>query len=172
VAEDEHWLDIRDAVETARKLLVGSIDGAQAVICEACGSGTVRARNRAGPVPKSFWRDAVIDLASSAVASGVLLDHQIEISAADLHFWLRGRGAKYSLSSAPPNTIRDIMRQRYDNAERAGVKPPSVKEITAAVVDEVRRRGLYVIRRDVRSIAEEDEFKSRRGKPGRSLTKR
>jgi hypothetical protein len=148
----DQWLDVREAVDLCRAKTGGSIGAAQAKLCKACASGEVRFRESAatrrlydltlaggGPLARSAWTVAEIDLK----AGEVIVHHRrfrgVQISAEDLCYWLEPQSdrpevagsateAKAAPARAAPGPKRVTSR---DNAIRkrleAGERPSNLK---------------------------------------------
>jgi len=65
--------------------------------------------------------------------------------------------------------INEAIRAVYDDAERAGQKPPNVKEVVKPVQAKLRDNDLEASGRRIQERAEAEEYKKRRRKPGLTL---
>lgn len=70
---------------------------------------------------------------------------------------------------ALPTKIDEAITAAYDEAERAGKKPPNLKEIAALVQATLRNQGLKASGLQIQDRAGADEFKKRRRKPGATV---
>jgi hypothetical protein len=73
------------------------------------------------------------------------------------------------LSPAPVREIRRALTDEYDEAETEGRKPPNVKEVVGPVKERLRENGYEASGRRISDLAGEEEYKSRRRKPGPTL---
>ncbi len=70
------------------------------------------------------------------------------------------------LRPAPDSMIHNTISKVYDEAEREDLKPPNVKEIVAPVQKRLSVQGYEASGRQIQQLAEADEHKSRRRRPG------
>jgi hypothetical protein len=61
------------------------------------------------------------------------------------------------------------MRCAYDAAEAAGMKPPNIKELPAAVQPFLQQKGFSASGRRIRELGDAEEFKKRRRPPGKTV---
>jgi hypothetical protein len=73
------------------------------------------------------------------------------------------------LRRAADSMIHNAISKIYDEAKRTGRKPPNVKEIVAPVQDSLRDKGSEASGRRIQHLAEADQHKSRRRKPGATV---
>jgi hypothetical protein len=76
---------------------------------------------------------------------------------------------KGKLRPAPDFLINKTISEVYYDAERAGLKPPNLKEIAAPVQKKLSAKGHEASARRIQQVAEADEHKSRRRKPGTTV---
>ena len=106
---------------------------------------------------------------------------EVEVSVADLHDYCRdilgaplvGQEPAERVSSqeghlgiAPAPRIRAAVRRAYRDAAAARCKPPNIKEVSGHVGPILLEQGLKASQRQIQSVAEEDEFRKLRGRPG------
>jgi transposase len=77
---------------------------------------------------------------------------------------------KGKLRPAPDFLIHKMISEVYSDTERAGLKPPNLKEIAAPVQEKLSAKGHEASARRIQKVAEADEHKSRRRKPGTTVT--
>jgi hypothetical protein len=75
-----------------------------------------------------------------------------------------------TLRPAPEQAINKEIEEVYNSTESAGGKPPNLKEIVAPVQAALRNLGFQASGRQIQNLADADEFKKRRRKPGPTLT--
>src|SRR5262249_31113850 len=73
------------------------------------------------------------------------------------------------LGAASVAIIKETISAVYDDAERAGQKPPNVKEVVELVQAKLRDNGLEASGRRIQEMADAEEYKKRRRKPGLTL---
>lgn len=78
--------------------------------------------------------------------------------------------ASNGLRSAPEGKIHEAIIAVYDAAKVAGEKPPNIKEIVEPVQKKLRALGYSASGRHIETLAGEDRHKSRRRKPGTTVT--
>lgn len=78
--------------------------------------------------------------------------------------------ASNGLRSAPEEKIHEAIIAVYDAAEVTGEKPPNIKEIVEPVQKKLRAVGYSASGRHIETLAGEDRHKSRRRKPGTTVT--
>jgi hypothetical protein len=76
------------------------------------------------------------------------------------------RALQSKLRPAPDSRIHKTICEVYDDAERAGLKPPNLKEIVAPVQNKLSAKGYVATGRRIQQLAESDAYKCRRRKPG------
>jgi hypothetical protein len=77
---------------------------------------------------------------------------------------------KGRLRPAPDFLIHKMISEVYSDTERAGLKPPNLKEIAAPVQERLSAKGHEASARRIQQVAEADEHKGRRRKPGTTVT--
>lgn len=107
----------------------------------------------------------------------VIVDHSpVYIVRDDLMEWLREQATAPdnktpSLAQAPDAEIRRAVRDVYDDADASKTKPPNTKEVAAPVLKKLAARGYITSEGRVMEIAGDDEFGTRRWRPGRPRRK-
>jgi hypothetical protein len=187
VAVKKHWLDIGDAVALIQRKLTTSIGAAQAALCEACASGSVRSRyitlgwNRT-PMPAAWWRGGTIDLDRGGVMHGGSSTPKVQINADDLRYWLQEhRASGPSPQMAPPappaakavdasgrtprrapphqDKVTSWLKKRIE-AWPQDKAPPTEQEDLAAARDELRADVRRVqLRNAVRDLPEAQDWR-------------
>jgi hypothetical protein len=77
--------------------------------------------------------------------------------------------AEPDLKAAPKGDIRVAIRTVYDDSQAKGGKPPNIGELSAPVQNLLKKDGYYASVRHIKDIGEEQEFKRRRRRPGKTL---
>jgi hypothetical protein len=65
--------------------------------------------------------------------------------------------------------IREAVRWAYDAAEEEGRRSPNIKELAAAVQPFLQQKGFSASGRRIQHIGDEEEFKKRRRRPGKTV---
>jgi hypothetical protein len=73
------------------------------------------------------------------------------------------------LKPAPDRIVIEAIRWAYDAAEDEGRKPPNIKELSAAVQPFLQERGFSASGRHIQQLGEDEEFKRRRRRPGKTV---
>ena len=73
------------------------------------------------------------------------------------------------LRKASESRIHEAISKEYDKAERAGLKPPNVREIVRPVQESLRSEGYQATGRRIERLADSEVHKRRRRRPGRTL---
>jgi hypothetical protein len=77
--------------------------------------------------------------------------------------------APEELKPAPDPIVIEAIRCAYDAAEKAGTKPPNIRELPAAVQPILQQQGYYSSGRHIMRLGDADEFKRRRRRPGKTV---
>jgi hypothetical protein len=77
--------------------------------------------------------------------------------------------SQITLQLAPDAIINQAIRRAYDAADAAGTKPPNIKELPAAVHPLLEQKGLRTSGRRIQQLGDDEEFKSRRRPPGKTV---
>jgi hypothetical protein len=80
------------------------------------------------------------------------------------------REKERKLRPASSLIIHKTIGRVYDEADKTGRKPPNVKEIVAPVQKRLNAAGFEASGRRIQLLAEADKYKSRRRKPGRTIS--
>jgi hypothetical protein len=75
------------------------------------------------------------------------------------------------LRQAPEPTIKEAIRAVYDVADQERTKPPNVIELAEPVQRLLAMQGLTASKKRIRDIADQPEFKKRRGPVGKRATR-
>jgi hypothetical protein len=75
-----------------------------------------------------------------------------------------------SLKLAPDAVIREAITSAYDAMHVAGEKPPNVKELPAAVLPLLEKRGYRASARIIETLGGAAEYKRRRRPPGKTVS--
>jgi hypothetical protein len=73
------------------------------------------------------------------------------------------------LPFASNSMIHDAISDAYSENERAGLKPPNIKEIASLVQSKLAAKGYATSGRQIQKFADADKYKKRRRKPGPTL---
>jgi hypothetical protein len=73
------------------------------------------------------------------------------------------------LRRAQDRIVIEAIRDAYDAAEKAGTKPPNIKELPAAVQPLLQQKGFYCSGRRIMQLGDAEEFTRRRRRPGKTL---
>jgi hypothetical protein len=73
------------------------------------------------------------------------------------------------LKLAPDPIVIEAIRAAYDAAEKAGTKPPNIKELPAAVQPLLQQKGFSTSGRHIMRLGDAEEFKRRRRPPGKTV---
>jgi hypothetical protein len=73
------------------------------------------------------------------------------------------------LQMAPASMIDTEINDAYSAAERAGQKPPNIKEIAKVVQDRLREKGYQASVPKIQELADAEKHKKRRRKPGATV---
>jgi hypothetical protein len=100
----------------------------------------------------------------------------VSITRLSLEGWLNAGGevpaqetSGDELRTAPVDIINETIRAVYDDADRAGQKAPNVKEVVKPVQAKLRDNGFKASSSRIQEIADAEEYKKRRRKPGPTL---
>ena len=80
-------------------------------------------------------------------------------------------GSRQPLAPAPNSMIDTAISDAYSEAERAGQKPPNLKEIVAPVLTKLLAQGHQASGRQIRKLAEAAKHKKRRRKVGPTIAR-
>jgi hypothetical protein len=77
--------------------------------------------------------------------------------------------AEIAIESKPASDkqIRDAIRAEYDRAEAAEERPPNIKELPKRIQPLLKAQGFEVSGNRIMNIGDDEEFKRRRGSPGK-----
>jgi hypothetical protein len=73
------------------------------------------------------------------------------------------------LKPAPDPIVIEAIRGAYDAAEKAGTKPPNIKELPAAVQPLLQQKGFSTSGRHIMRLGDAEEFERRRRRPGKTV---
>jgi hypothetical protein len=93
----------------------------------------------------------------------------VSIKRTSIEAWLdMGREAESGPTSRHANEskINTTIKLEYDSAESANEKPPNLKQIAQRVQKALRSEGLYASHNRIQELADAEEFRKRRRKPG------
>jgi hypothetical protein len=80
-------------------------------------------------------------------------------------------GGSQPLAPAPSSMIDTAISDAYSEAERAGQKPPNLKEIVAPVQTKLLAQGHQASGRQIQKLAEAAKHKKRRRKVGPTIAR-
>jgi hypothetical protein len=148
----------------------GCLEASGSIPLSAHPNPDVRARHL--PRTREALRPADWDCSINWDASEIGRYSSVAITRASLEAWLdTGRDAQFtsSIRPAPDSKINDAIRTAYDRAKATQQKPPNVREIVAPVQNALLAEGLNATGRQIQKLADAEEFKKRRRKPGSTI---
>jgi hypothetical protein len=93
------------------------------------------------------------------------------VNTADLMNWLNEEATeKAELTPAAASDVRAAIVKVYDDAEKAGTKPPNIKEVVKPVQSRLEKLGYRVSGRQIQNAAKSAEFANRRRAVGKRFT--
>jgi hypothetical protein len=156
------------------------------------GTATVDLRPRIMvPSDTDKWNEASCAAAFKVLAKSPSWEHYpeispgldfIELTRVEFIKWLAARGFEIPMfwkgpvdttipfKKAPDAIVIKAIMNVYDLADANGEKPPNIKELPAQVLIHLRAKGYEASGRQIETLGSSPEFKTRRRKPGKTLS--